>query len=113
MAAGIGPKLTAGERADVIDSTGWSIRADSLVNWCPGLGANEVTAGGPQRPRQACVRKRLRQWMMRITAMPIRLLDDLDVLDWPERRSRPCSAAGSEGVRCGGAVLGERPAMTG
>jgi len=30
-------------------------------------------------------RKRLRQWMMRITAYSDRLLDDLDVLDWPEK----------------------------
>ncbi len=30
-------------------------------------------------------RKRLRQWMMRITAYSDRLLDDLDVLDWPDK----------------------------
>ena len=30
-------------------------------------------------------RKRLRQWMMRITAYSDRLLDDLDLLDWPDK----------------------------
>lgn len=83
-------KLTAGERADVIDEYRLVYRADSLVNWCPGLGTvlanEEVTADGrSDRGNFPVFRKRLRQWMMRITAYADRLLDDLDVLDWPEQ----------------------------
>ncbi len=61
-----------------------------MVNWCPGLGTvlanEEVTSDGrSDRGNFPVFRKRLRQWMMRITAYSDRLLDDLDVLDWPEK----------------------------
>ena len=43
-------KLSAGERTDVIDAHRLVYRADSVVNWCPGLGTvlanEEVTADG-------------------------------------------------------------------
>jgi leucyl-tRNA synthetase len=83
-------ELAPGERADVVDSYRLVYRADSLVNWCPGLGTvlanEEVTADGrSERGNCPVFRKRLRQWMMRITAYSDRLLDDLDVLDWPEK----------------------------
>ena len=82
--------LSAGERADVIDSHRLVYRADSMVNWCPGLGTvlanEEVTSDGrSDRGNFPVFRKRLRQWMMRITAYSDRLLDDLDVLDWPDQ----------------------------
>lgn len=81
--------LSAGERADVIDAHRLVYRADSMVNWCPGLGTvlanEEVTADGrSDRGNFPVFRKRLRQWMMRITAYADRLLDDLELLDWPE-----------------------------
>ncbi|OBF86198.1 leucine--tRNA ligase [Mycobacterium sp. 852002-51163_SCH5372311] len=83
-------QLSAGERADVVDSWRLVYRADSMVNWCPGLGTvlanEEVTADGrSDRGNFPVFRKRLRQWMMRITAYADRLLDDLDLLDWPEQ----------------------------
>ncbi|MGH3970109.1 MAG: leucine--tRNA ligase, partial [Mycobacterium sp.] len=83
-------RLSAGDQADVIDAHRLVYRADSLVNWCPGLGTvlanEEVTADGrSDRGNFPVFRKRLRQWMMRITAYADRLLDDLDVLDWPEK----------------------------
>lgn len=82
--------LSAGERADVIDARRLVYRADSMVNWCPGLGTvlanEEVTADGrSDRGNFPVFRKRLRQWMMRITAYSERLLADLEVLDWPEQ----------------------------
>nr|WP_231608970.1 leucine--tRNA ligase [Mycobacterium shottsii] len=82
--------LSAGERADVIDDHRLVYRADSMVNWCPGLGTvlanEEVTSDGrSDRGNFPVFRKRLRQWMMRITAYSDRLLDELDVLDWPDQ----------------------------
>jgi leucyl-tRNA synthetase len=82
--------LGAGERADVIDGFRLVYRSDSMVNWCPGLGTvlanEEVTSDGrSDRGNFPVFRKRLRQWMMRITAYSDRLLDDLDVLDWPDK----------------------------
>ena len=82
--------LSAGERADVVDSHRLVYQADSVVNWCPGLGTvlanEEVTSDGrSERGNLPVFRKRLRQWMMRITAYSDRLLDDLESLDWPEK----------------------------
>jgi leucyl-tRNA synthetase len=84
------PELTAGERADHIDRHRLVYRTESLVNWCPGLGTvlanEEVTAEGrSERGNFPVFRKRLRQWMMRITAYSDRLLEDLDCLDWPDK----------------------------
>ncbi|MDX1882656.1 leucine--tRNA ligase [Mycolicibacterium sp. 120270] len=83
-------ELSADERADVIDSYRLVYQADSMVNWCPGLGTvlanEEVTADGrSDRGNFPVFRKRLRQWMMRITVYADRLLEDLDLLDWPEK----------------------------
>jgi leucyl-tRNA synthetase len=83
-------KLSVGERADVIDRYRLVYRSDSMVNWCPGLGTvlanEEVTADGrSDRGNFPVFRKRLRQWMMRITAYADRLLDDLELLEWPEQ----------------------------
>ncbi|MFC9433524.1 leucine--tRNA ligase [Nocardia sp. NPDC057030] len=81
--------LTAAERATVLDSYRLVYQTDSVVNWCPGLGTvlsnEEVTAEGrSERGNFPVFRKRLWQWMMRITAYSDRLVDDLDRLDWPE-----------------------------
>ena len=65
-------------------------RSNSTVNWCPGLGTvlanEEVTADGrSERGNFPVFRKNLSQWMMRITAYSDRLIDDLELLDWPEK----------------------------
>ena len=105
--------LSKGERADVIDSYRLVYRADSLVNWCPGLGTvlanEEVTSEGrSERGNFPVFRKRLRQWMMRITAYADRLLDDLDLLDWPEKVKT--MQRNWIGRSTGAAVLFETPA---
>ena len=81
--------LSEGERAALIDDHRLAYVAEELVNWCPGLGTvlanEEVTADGRSDIGNFPVYRRpLRQWMMRITAMAQRLIDDLDALDWPE-----------------------------
>ncbi|MGW0038045.1 leucine--tRNA ligase [Gordonia sp. NPDC003376] len=82
--------LSPAERTAVVDSYRLVYQSDSLVNWCPGLGTvlanEEVTADGrSDRGNFPVFRKHLRQWMMRITAYSDRLLDDLDLLDWPDK----------------------------
>lgn len=83
-------ELDGAARREVLDSYRLVYLSDSLVNWCPGLGTvlanEEVTADGrSERGNFPVFRKNLRQWMMRITAYSDRLLDDLDLLDWPEK----------------------------
>ncbi|MFE7796678.1 leucine--tRNA ligase [Nocardia sp. NPDC057440] len=81
--------LSGGERTALLDSYRLVYQTDSMVNWCPGLGTvlsnEEVTAEGrSERGNFPVFRKRLWQWMMRITSYADRLVDDLDRLDWPE-----------------------------
>lgn len=67
---------------------GLAYMADVPVNWCPALGTvlanEEVVNGVSERGGHPVVRKPMRQWMLRITAYAERLLNDLDLLDWPE-----------------------------
>ncbi|MFE7718284.1 leucine--tRNA ligase [Nocardia rhizosphaerihabitans] len=81
--------MSAAERSALIDSYRLVYQSDSIVNWCPGLGTvlsnEEVTADGrSERGNFPVFRKRMWQWMMRITAYSDRLVDDLDELDWPD-----------------------------
>ncbi|MEU4809523.1 leucine--tRNA ligase [Nocardia fluminea] len=81
--------MSAAERGALIDSYRLVYQSDSIVNWCPGLGTvlsnEEVTADGrSERGNFPVFRKRMWQWMMRITSYSDRLVDDLDTLDWPD-----------------------------
>ena len=62
--------------------------AESEVNWCPELGTvlanDEIVNGVSERGGHPVVRKKMKQWSMRISAYAQRLLDGLDQLDWPE-----------------------------
>ena len=62
--------------------------AEVPVNWCPDLGTvlanEEVIDGKSERGGFPVIRKPMRQWMLRITAYAERLLQDLDLIDWPE-----------------------------
>ncbi|HEY2297092.1 MAG TPA: leucine--tRNA ligase [Jatrophihabitans sp.] len=78
------------EKRQVVDNHRLAYRAESSVNWAPGLGTvlanEEVTADGRSERGNFPVFKRpLAQWMMRITAYADRLIDDLDKIDWPEK----------------------------
>ncbi|MEJ4119217.1 leucine--tRNA ligase [Corynebacterium marquesiae] len=82
--------LTEEEKAAAIDEFRLVYLSNSTVNWCPGLGTvlanEEVTAEGKsERGNFPVFRKDLSQWMMRITAYSDRLLDDLELLDWPDK----------------------------
>ena len=58
------------------------------VWWCPELGTTlaneEVIDGKSEIGDHPCVRRPLRQWMLKITAYADRLLEGLDDMDWPE-----------------------------
>ncbi len=62
--------------------------AETEVNWCPQLGTvlanDEIVNGVSERGGFPVVRKRMKQWSMRITAYAQRLLDDLATIDWPQ-----------------------------
>ena len=62
--------------------------AEAEVNWCAALGTvlanDEVVNGVSERGGYPVVRKKMTQWMMRITAYAERLLNDLEKIDWPQ-----------------------------
>lgn len=65
-----------------------SYLAEMTVNWCPALGTvlsnDEVKDGFSERGGHPVVKKKMPQWMMRITAYADRLLEGLERIDWPE-----------------------------
>jgi len=67
---------------------GLAYEAEMLVNYCPTLGtvlANEEVENGKAKEGGHPVERRpLKQWVLKITAYADRLLEDLDLLDWPD-----------------------------
>ncbi|MCX7905124.1 MAG: leucine--tRNA ligase [Elusimicrobiales bacterium] len=61
---------------------------DIPINWCSncktGLANEEVFNGKCERCGSDVVKKKLKQWLLKITAYAERLLNDLEELDWPQ-----------------------------
>lgn len=82
-------ELTPAQRDEVLAEYRLAYIKEAPVNWAPGLGTvlanEEVTAEGrSERGNFPVFKAKLRQWMMRITAYGDRLIEDLDLVDWPE-----------------------------
>jgi len=81
--------LDPAEQRALVDGYRLAYLAEVTVNWCPALGTvlanEEVTRDGrSERGDHPVYRRPLRQWMLRITAYADRLIDDLELVDWPE-----------------------------
>ena len=67
---------------------GLAYESHMMVNWCPNLKtvlANEEVIGGKSEVGgHPVIRKPMKQWMLKITEYAERLLQDLELLDWPE-----------------------------
>lgn len=67
---------------------GLAYESDTFVNWCPALGTvlanDEVIDGKSERGGHPVERRRMKQWMIRITDYAEKLLAGLDTIDWPE-----------------------------
>ena len=67
---------------------GLAYESEMPINWCPscktGLANEEVKDGECDRCHTKVTRKRIRQWVLKITAYADRLLESLDKVDWPE-----------------------------
>ncbi|MDH5827083.1 leucine--tRNA ligase [Sphingobacterium faecium] len=61
---------------------------ESTVNWCAALGTvlanDEVINGFSERGGHPVEQKKMMQWSMRITAYADRMLQGLELVDWPE-----------------------------
>ncbi len=62
--------------------------AETLVNWCPALGTvlanDEVKEGFSVRGGHPVEQKRMKQWLLRVSAYAERLLAGLDHIDWTD-----------------------------
>jgi len=71
-----------------IYKSGLVYQAEVPVNWCPALKTvlanEEVVDGKSVRGGYPVIRKPMKQWMMKITAYANRLLEDLNLVDFPE-----------------------------
>ncbi len=67
---------------------GLAYESQAPINWCPncktGLANEEVKEGHCDRCGAQVEKRNIRQWVLKITAYAQRLLDDLDLVDWPE-----------------------------
>ena len=87
--------------------------SETEVNWCPGLGTvlanDEIVNGVSERGGHTVVRKKMKQWSMRITAYAQRLLDGLAKVDWPQplKDSQTYWIGRSEGAMVSFKVLSE------
>ncbi|EAS20505.1 leucyl-tRNA synthetase [Flavobacteria bacterium BBFL7] len=80
--------FTEKEQQEILLDYRLTFLADTEVNWCPALGTvlanDEIVNGVSERGGHPVVRKKMRQWMMRISAFAERLLTGLEGLDWAE-----------------------------
>ena len=76
------------DQQDILLNYRLAFRAETTVNWCPGLGTvlanDEVKDGKSERGGFPVFQKKMMQWSMRITAYSERLLQGLNDLDWPQ-----------------------------
>ncbi|AMV67798.1 Leucyl-tRNA synthetase [Pediococcus damnosus] len=69
---------------------GLAYEKETLVNWAPDMMGGTVVAneevinGKTERGGYPVYRVPMKQWMLKITAYADRLLDDLDLIDWPD-----------------------------
>jgi leucyl-tRNA synthetase len=68
---------------------GLAYQAHTSMNWCPscktGLANEEVSQGQCERCHTQVEKKKIRQWMLKITQYAEELLEGLDRLEWPSK----------------------------
>ncbi len=79
---------TEAEKENTLQNYRLAFRADTMVNWCAGLGTvlanDEVKDGLSVRGGFPVEQKRMKQWLLRVTAYAERMLTGLDKLEWSE-----------------------------
>lgn len=79
---------TESQKQEILAGYRLTFLSDTEVNWCPALGTvlanDEIVNGLSERGGHPVVRKKMKQWSMRISAYAQRLLDGLETVDWPQ-----------------------------
>ena len=81
-------KFDSHQKEEILQEFRIAYLSEAFVNWCPKLGTvlanDEVIDGLSQRGGYEVVRKKMKQWSIRISSYSERLLQGLDKIDWPE-----------------------------
>ena len=81
-------KMSEEQKEAVLQNYRLAFRADTMVNWCAGLGTvlanDEVKDGLSVRGGFPVEQKRMKQWLLRVTAYAQRMLDGLNRLEWSD-----------------------------
>lgn len=97
---------------------GLAYEAEMFVNYCPALGTvlanEEVDNGKAKEGGHPIERRPLKQWVLKITEYAEQLLNDLDLLDWPEslKKLQINWIGRSEGARINFAIHGHPEKIT-
>ncbi len=80
--------MSEAEQEQVLQNYRLAFRADTMVNWCAALGTvlanDEVKDGLSVRGGHPVEQKRMKQWLLRVTAYAQRMLDGLEKLEWSD-----------------------------
>jgi leucyl-tRNA synthetase len=80
--------FSAKEKEAILNTYRLAFVDETTVNWCEEMGTvlanEEVVNGVSERGGYPVIRKRMKQWSLRITAYADRLLDGLNNLDWTD-----------------------------
>ena len=81
-------KFSEKKKQEVLMNYRIAYLADTMVNWCPGLGTvlanDEVVDGVSVRGGFPVEQRKMRQWCLRVSAYAQRLLDGLEEIDWSD-----------------------------
>ena len=76
------------EQSEILEAYRLVYRSEQAVNWCPALGTvlanEEVKEGLSERGNHPIEKRKIKQWMIRVTAYADRLYDNLDNLEWSD-----------------------------
>ncbi|MCH5334498.1 MAG: leucine--tRNA ligase [Alistipes sp.] len=80
--------MSEAERSQTLMNYRLAYQGDTMVNWCPELGTvlanDEVKDGLSVRGGYPVEQRRMRQWLLRVTAYAQRMLDGLERLEWSD-----------------------------
>lgn len=76
------------QKAEILNHYRIAYQGESEVNWCEALGTvlsnDEVINGVSERGGHPVIKRKMKQWFLRITAYADQLLDGLNTIDWSE-----------------------------
>jgi len=80
--------MTEAKQQEVLLNYRLAYLAETLVNWCPKLGTvlanDEVKEGFSVRGGYPVEQRKMKQWLLRVSAYAERLLNGLDNIDWTD-----------------------------